>query len=156
MAVVKPGAREHVGNMSAPVGQSFNEGILEESLKEWRMVQTTSKQIANTITRSGRKAALACSDMCNAYKCLPVCRKQKRLQVFNLPGREFCGLRLIFGDKWACMRFDRFNYSVIANIVLPGALFPLAWTIDDDSVTPARAKRKRRNLNLQTNGSWGL
>ena len=37
MTVVKPGeARRQEGNMSAPVDQSFNEGILEGSLKDGR------------------------------------------------------------------------------------------------------------------------
>ena len=40
MAVVKPGeARRQEGNMSAPVDQSFNEGILVGSLKEWKGVK---------------------------------------------------------------------------------------------------------------------
>ena len=64
MAVVKPGeARRQEGNMSAPVDQSFNEGILEGSLKEWKGVQAASKQVANMIARSGRNSGLTCSNM---------------------------------------------------------------------------------------------
>ena len=104
LSVVKPnGARRQVGNLSAPAGASFNDGISKDTLKEWRVVQTTSRQIANMIARAGKGAVLSCSDMQNAYKNLPVCTEQRRLQTFRFLNREFVDLRLIFGDRAACM-----------------------------------------------------
>ena len=98
------------------------------------------------IARSGKNSVLTCSDMCNAYKCLPVCMKQRRLQVFSFLGREFCDLRLIFEDRAACMMFDKFHFCVLANFVLNKVSFPLNWigrTIDDvTSVSPAGARSR--------------
>ena len=58
--IEKPGgARRQVGNLSAPQGSSFNEGIPETALKEWRVEQTTSKQIAYMIARAGQGAIIS-------------------------------------------------------------------------------------------------
>ena len=41
ISVVKDsGARRQVGNLSAPAGLSFNDGISKNTLKEWKVVQT--------------------------------------------------------------------------------------------------------------------
>ena len=141
--VKKGGARRQVGNMSAPKGVSFNDGIDKSTLAQWRVIQTTSKQFAAMIARAGRGATLSCSDMVSAYKSLPVCVKQQRLQVFHFLGREFVDLRLIFGDKAACMWFDRFHHCIVAFFVLPRAPLPRGWvgrTIDDlTTVCPSTA-----------------
>ena len=97
LSIVKPtGARRQVGNLSAPKGRSFNEGINPVLLHEWKVTQTTSKHFSDMISRSGKNSIMSCSDMVSAYKCLPVCIKQRRLQVFSFPGKEFIDLRLIF------------------------------------------------------------
>ena len=92
------GSRRLVGNLSAPKGKSFNEGIPESSLKCWKVRQTTAKDFANLIARAGKGAIITCCDMVAAYKCLPVVRKQRRLQVFRFLGKEFVDLRLIMGE----------------------------------------------------------
>ena len=144
MSVVKPGdARRQVGNLSSPKGASFNEGIPEKTLQQWRVFQTTSRQFALMVSRAGRGSVMSCSDMVAAYKNLPVCIKQRRLQVFRFLGREFVDLRLVFGDRAACMYFDRFHACVILFFVLPSIPFPRAWigrTVDDiTTVSPASA-----------------
>ena len=145
LSVKKPdGSRRQVGNLSAPKGSSFNDGIDPESLKEWRVHQTTSKQISDMIARSGHGSWLSCCDMVSAYKTLPVCKKQRRLQCFRFLGKDFVDLRMIFGDKKACMFFDKFHCCIIEYLVLPKCPIPRQWvgrTIDDvPIVAPQNAR----------------
>ena len=73
LSIVKPnGARRQVGNMAAPKGSSFNDGIPESALTEWKVTQTISKQVSWMIADAGPGAILSCSDMVAAYKCIPV------------------------------------------------------------------------------------
>ena len=145
LSIIKPGgARRQVGNLAAPKGASFNDGISKESLQEWQVVMTTSQQTSDMIANSGKGSILSCSDMVAAYKCLPVKKEQRRLQVFRLLGREFIDLRLIFGDKRACLLYDRFHHCIITMLVLPEAPIPCSWlgrTIDD--VTTVAPKEGR-------------
>ena len=137
------GGSRPVGNLSAPKGRSFNDGICKDYLQEWQVHQTTAAEFAGRLARAGRGAFIACSDMVSAYKCLPVTMKQRRLQCFHLLGKEFMDLRLIFGDKAACMNYDRFHHCILAFLVLPHAPLPHTWfgrTIDDiPSVVPKGA-----------------
>ena len=123
-----------MGNSAAPKGFSFNEGIKEESLKEWDVYQLTSKQFSFKIARAGKNSMISCSDMVAAYKTLPVCKAQRRLQVHHFMGKEFVDLRLVFGDRKACMFYDRFHTCIIQSLVIPRAPIPDAWwgkTVDD-------------------------
>ena len=114
MSVKKPdGSRQQVGNLSSPKGRSFNDGILDTTLKIWPVRQTTSRQFAEKIARAGRGAVLCCCDLVNAYKCLPVCKKQQRLQAFKFGEKLFVDLRMVFGDQSACMYFDRFHWCIV-------------------------------------------
>ena len=75
--------------------------------------------------------------------------KQRRLQVFRFLGKEFIDLRLIFGDKAACMFFDRMHFCIINYFVLPLAPIPRVWigrTIDDVTTVcpPAAGHLTRR------------
>ena len=135
--------------MSAPPGKSFNDGISSACLKEWTVFQTTPKQFADMVARAGKGAVISCSDMVNAYKCIPVCKKQQRLQVFHFCGHEFVDLRLVFGDKMACMFYDRFHRCIVTFFVLPLAPMPMLWigeTVDDitTAVPPSAAKQGAR------------
>ena len=57
ISVVKSdGSRRQVGNLSAPEGRSFNNGIDPGVLKEWKVTQTTSRDIADKILRAGKNA----------------------------------------------------------------------------------------------------
>ena len=70
---------------------------------------------------------MSCSDMMSAYKNLPVKISQRRLQVFQFCGRQFVDLRLIFGDKVACLLYDRFHHCVVVHFVLSLAPIPRSW-----------------------------
>ena len=75
--------------MKAPKGQSFNEGIPEDRLSDWPVSMLTASKFAQMIVKAGRNALMSCSDMCDAYKMLPVCLKQRQLQAYNLCGALF-------------------------------------------------------------------
>ena len=114
ISVSKPdGSCRQVGNLSHPVGLSFNDNIDEEILKTWTVKQTTAKQFADMIVESGQGSLMSCSDMVSAYKNLPVKKEQRRLQVFQFGGKHFVDLKLIFGDRCACMWYDRFHHCVV-------------------------------------------
>lgn len=86
------------------------------------------------VARAGRFSIMAKSDMVAAYKTLAVCIKQRSLQFFKFMGALFLDLRLIFGDRMACMFFDRLHYCIIYFLVRPRAPMPamaVARAIDD-------------------------
>ena len=72
----------------------------------------TPSKFAQMITRAGRNAVMSCSDMCDAYKMIPVCLQQRQLQAYRFCGALFIELKLVFGDKMACAYFDRFHGGV--------------------------------------------
>ena len=146
MAVPKPyGHRRQVGNMSAPKGNSFNDGISAETLNTWEVVQTTAKQFAHKITRAGRNSTMSKADMINAYKTIKVCMKQRRLQGFQFCGKLFLDLCLVFGDQAACMWYDRFHFAILSYFVLPKTTIPppaVGETVDDITVVvPDKSKK---------------
>ena len=95
--------------------------------------------------------------MVNAYKNLPVIKEQRRLQVFEFCGRQFVDLRLIFGDKCACMYFDRFHHCILWFFVWPKVKIPVTWvgrTIDDvTTISPEGAEQYAHSFVKQYRGS---
>ena len=71
ISVVKSdGSRRQVGNLSAPEGRSFDNGIDPGVLKEWKVTQTTSRGIADKILRAGKNAVLTAYGVVEgALKC---------------------------------------------------------------------------------------
>ena len=146
MAVKKPGGHVRVvGNLKSPEGLSFNDGIPEEKKKLWPVRQSTAKDFAIKILHAGPGSYMACSDLKDAYKMLPVCLEQRKLQAFKLCGAVFIDLKLIFGDKLACLYFDRFHHCFLQAFVYPQS--PMhqgaqGRTVDDvTTVVPACAKQ---------------
>ena len=139
------GGRRQVGNLSAPVGKSFNDGISVDTLAKWKVNQTTSRQFAEMLARAGPAAVMACCDMVAAYKTIPVALHQRKLQCFRFLGRDFVDLRMVFGDKAACMNFDRLHFCILEYFVFPLCPIPRGWvgrTIDDvPAVAPANASK---------------
>ena len=135
MAIPKAsGHRRQVGNLSAPEGSSFNDGIPESVLDTWRVTQTTAKQFSHKVTRAGRNAVMSKCDMVNAYKTIKVCMQQRWLQGFQFCGKLFLDLCLIFGDQAACMWYDRFHFCILCFFVLPNTTIPtsaVGETVDD-------------------------
>ena len=101
-------------------------------------------QCASMLKRAGQGAFMACSDMRDAYKCLPVSKEQRRLQALRFMDALFIELKLIFGDRAACMFFDRFHYLILEVFVSPESSLPslaTGRTVDEiPAVVPANAK----------------
>ena len=138
MAVPKAsGDRRQVGNLSSPEGSSFNDGIPLEVLQVWPVTQTTARQFSVKITRAGRNSILSKCDMVAAYKTMKVCQDQRMLQGFLFCGKLFIDLCLIFGDKAACMWFDRLHFCIVMFFVIPKTTIPsiaVGETVDDITV----------------------
>ena len=144
MAVPKAsGDRRQVGNLSSPEGRAFNDGIPTEVLKTWPVTQTTARQFSEEITRAGRNSFLSKCDMVAAYKTLKVCLEQRKLQGFLFCGKLFIDLCLVFGDKAACMWFDRLHFCIVMFFVIPKTIVPskaVGQTVDDiTAVVPSTA-----------------
>lgn len=151
MAIPKPnGHRRQVGNLSSPDGCSFNDGIPTSFLSQWPVTQTTAKAFSFMLAQAGQGAIMSCSDMVAAYKTLPVCIPQRQLQGFSFMGNLFLDLRMVFGDKSACMWYDRLHYAVIHYMVLHRVSFPpgaIGRTVDDvPAVAPAIAANELRTF----------
>ena len=145
LAVSKPGGHIRVvGNFKSPAGSSFNEGIPEKMLSEWPVTMLTASQFSRMIVKAGRGAVMSCSDMKDAYKMMPVCLKQRKLQAYFFCGALFVELKLVFGDRMACQYFDRFHDCILRAFVLPASFFPpiaMGKTVDDiPAVAPENAK----------------
>jgi len=88
---------------------------------------------------------MACSDLRDAYKMIPVTKRQRNLQAYKFCGAVFIELKLVFGDKMACQFFDRLHHTILEAFVYPSCSFPpLAQgrTVDDiPSVVPEIAKQ---------------
>ena len=145
MAVKKAGDHIRVvGNLKAPPGEAFNDGIPEERLKEWPVTMLTPAKFAKKIVNAGPNALMACSDMKDAYKMLPVSLDQRELQAYDFCGATFIELKLIMGDKLACSMFDKFHHTILEAFVRPLANFPpiaQGRTVDDiPSVVPPNAR----------------
>ena len=138
MAVPKAsGDRRQVGNLSSPKGSSFNEGIPPEVLQTWTITQTTARQFAELVTRAGWNSLLSKCDMVAAYKTLKVCQEQRWLQGFLFCGKLFIDLCMVFGDRSACMWFDRLHFCILMFFVIPRSTIPsksVGETVDDITV----------------------
>lgn len=145
MAIRKPGDHVRVvANLKYPPGQSFNEGIPVERLSDWVVQMTTAAGFAKMIIYAGRNSLLACSDLKDAYKMIPVTLQQRHLQAYSFCGALFVELKLMFGDRRACQFFDKLHYAILQAFVHPYTLLPQlarGRTVDDiPSVVPLQAK----------------
>ena len=135
LSVPKPnGDRRQVGNLSKPGDRSFNKNVDPALARTWPLEQLTAKQFSFKLLSMGKGAWMGKSDLSQAYKCLPVSMQQRMLQNFAFGDRIFTELRLIFGDKYAPMFFDRFHHVIlIAFVTLPNGIPRILWDkcIDD-------------------------
>ena len=123
LSISKPGGhRRQVGDLSRPmesdgVDKSFN-GNVDPGLKScWPLEQLSAKQFSYMLLSMGKGAIMGKSDLTQAFKCLPVSKNQRKLQRFMFAGKVFEDLRLIFGDTYAPMMFDRFHHVLLVAFV---------------------------------------
>ena len=104
----------------------------------------TAPKFARMLVHAGRNALMACSDLCDAYKMLPVCLPQRHLQSYTFCEALFIELKMVFGDRMACKFFDRFHFLILQAFVNPASTFPAlaqGRTVDDiPSCVPAAAR----------------
>ena len=135
LSIPKPdGERRQVGDMSRPEGKSFNCNVDPSLSSCWPMSQLSAKQFSFMVLRMGRDSYMGKSDLSQAYKCIPVTLQQRELQRFQFGNRIFEELRLIFGDTYAPMYFDRFHHVIlVVFVMLPNKIPRCIWEkcIDD-------------------------
>ena len=114
--------------------KSFN-GNVDPNLKScWPLTQLNARQFSFMVRNMGIGAYMGKSDLSSAYKCIPVAIDQRELQRFMFGDMVFEELRLIFGDTYASMFFDRFHHVIITTFVtVPNSIPRSIWgkCIDD-------------------------
>ena len=122
LSVPKPGGeRRQVGDLSSPkatrsvVDKSFNGNVDPELELSWPLTQLSAQQFSHMILSMGKGSYLGKTDLSQAYKNIPVVEEQKKLQRFMFGNMVFEETRLVFGDTYAPMYFDRFH-SVILTV----------------------------------------
>ena len=139
LSAPKPyGERRQCGDLSSPPNLSFNENADPELRNVWVLNQMTAKSFSYKLKRMGKGAIMGKSDLSQAYKNVPVSMDQTKLQWFRFGTRYFVELRLIFGDKYAPMFFDRFHHVLLGAFVL--GLNNISWAfvgkcLDDVPIT---------------------
>ena len=112
-----------MGDLSSPKESEFTEDRsfnmnVDVSLGTcWPLTQLTAKQFSIMVRSMGKGEWRAKTDLSQAYKCLPVTIEQRKLQRFQFGGRIFEELRMIFGDTYAPMYFDRFHTVILVGFV---------------------------------------
>ena len=143
MAVERPdGDIRPVLNLSAPAcpdkencrctAHCFNDGINES--KVWPATMASAKTVIAALDSAGRNCRFSKRDMKNAYKLVPVPRRDRYLQGHTWLGRFFVELAGIFGAASACGAFDEFHERILWDIVAPQCDIPhhlVMKTIDD-------------------------
>lgn len=138
-ATPKPdGSIRPCGNLSAPAGSSFNDGIDTNMLLPSPM--DSAKTFITALESAGRNSRMLKMDQKNAYKYMPQCRRDWPLQVYEWQGAWFVELCQIFGASSAVGNYDRLHECIIVDLVLPQCSIPrhlVLRTLDDvPVVTP--------------------
>jgi hypothetical protein len=121
MCRAKPnGSARIILNMSAPAGQSVNDGI-DKDLFPTKMSSTGKwLEVLNSV---GRRCQIMKVDWSDAYKHVHVRPADLPLQWFSWLGKDFYELGLIFGTSSSAGIFDRLA-KIVLHIALHRAKFP--------------------------------
>jgi len=142
MAIEQRSKIRIVMNLSAPVGDSFNDAIDDDALD--RITMSTARHVGYTIMECGRKARLWKWDLVDAYKVLPAAQSDLSAQGFSWLGMYFTENQEPFGSEAAVAAFDRTGHT-LADLAIITSKIPAKFVhrcLDDlPLVTPA-------NLNL--------
>ena len=123
MARPKPnGSVRVIMNLSSPKGQSVNDGICSE---EFPTSMSSTGKWLEALSRAGRGCKMVKIDWADAYKHLPVSKRDENLQWFSWLGRAFRETRLVFGGASSAGIFDRLNKVVIAIVAIKARMDPL-------------------------------
>ena len=107
-------------NLSAPAGNSVNEGI---DTAEFPTSMASTTDWLRALNKAGKGGFMCKVDWASAYKHLPVNRDDSDLQWFSWAGRCFRENSLVFGCASSAGLFDRLA-KLVLHIVLSEADFP--------------------------------
>jgi hypothetical protein len=100
----------------------------------------TAKQFSFLIREAGHHAIMTKDDMKDAYKLVPIRKKDWRLQGMTWLGKFFLETQLVFGATTAVPNYDSLA-STVQELALSMSGMPRRWTLrtldDMTSVTPA-------------------
>ncbi len=142
MAVPQEGKVRPVLNVSAPTGSSFNDNINRNALEKIKM--SSAREFGYLLVKCGKGARMSKSDLCDAYKLIPVPLGELRIQGFSWLGKYFVENCQIFGASSAPCNFDQFNHTLVDMAVLSSKTDPeLALKHLDDVLSASPAKSKQ-------------
>ena len=121
MTKLKPnGSVRVILNLSAPIGNSVNDGI---NIEEFPVAMSSTEKWIKVLNKAGHGCKMVKLDWADAYKHISVCSEDINLQFFSWLGLFFAELCLIFGCSSSVGIYDRAAKVVLA-IVLAVAFFP--------------------------------
>jgi len=124
------GSARIILNLSAPKGNSVNEGIDKD---EFPATMSSTEAWLKALYRAGRNCWICKTDWSDAYKHFAVRHEDTDLQWFSWGGKYFKELNLIFGSSSSAGIFDD-GAKVILDFVCRQAHFPksgLCQHLDD-------------------------
>ena len=145
MCVPKPnGAVRVINNLSAPEGQSVNEGIDKE---EFPAPMSSTTRWLRVLHKAGPGCWIFKCDWSDAYKHLHVADADVSLQWFSWLGKYFAELCLIFGGTSSVGLYDRLA-KLVCLLVRKVAQFPadmMEQHLDDNfGAAPAESRALHR------------
>ncbi len=108
------GSARIILNLSAPIGESVNDGICAE---EFPAVMSSTSKWLEALDRAGQGALMMKADWSDAYKHVAVRSEDIKLQWFSWLGKFFAELCLVFGTASSVGIFDR-AAKLVLRIVL--------------------------------------
>ena len=111
-------------NLSAPLGESFNEAVDTRDLCKLRM--SSAKLFGDALLKMGKRAVMSKFDIQDAYKLIQNHPSQRRLFGFKWLGKFFLDSTLVFGSKAAPEKFDSLPETLV-NITCQLTSFPKSW-----------------------------
>ena len=125
-------------NLSAPKGQSVNDGIDAE---KFPAVMSSTEAWLTVLNKAGKNCWIAKIDFADAYKHVAVHEEDTDLQWFEWGGRFFKELCLIFGSASSAGIFDDLA-KVVLDLVCRCTKFPANMVCQhlDDMCAAARDK----------------
>jgi len=109
------GSARVILNLSAPRGQSVNEGI---DKKQFPATMSSTRKWVAVLNRAGRSAWMAKCDWCEAYKHIAVRNEDIKLQYFSWLGMFFAEICLVFGAVSSAGLYDRAAKVVLAIVII--------------------------------------
>jgi len=111
MAIPQEGKVRPVLNVSAPPGRSLNDNTNLASIEKIKM--SSAREFGYILVKCGRGARMSKSDVCDAYKIVPIPLDELRNQGFVWGNKYFVENSQIFGANSAPSNFDQVNGTVV-------------------------------------------